>query len=376
MQSVLASVAFAVAFASPAGASAAKPTPPPTPTATAAAVLAGSIGLRLVDVPVAARDDPRARVYIVDHLAPGAVIHRRIEVSNTTPAAMHVVLYPAAATIANGSFLGSAGHTANELSTWASVRSDAGDVAAGGRVTASVTIAIPRDAAPGERYGVIWAETRSASGAGGGITQVSRVGIRLYVSVGPGGPPASDFTIRSLTAERSADGQPIVVATVHNNGGRALDLNGTLQLSDGPAGLSAGPFAAALGSTLAIGDTEPVTIVLDTRLPAGPWDAHVTLHSGLLERSARARLTFPTPGKRPPSVPRRTSADCPDTQSRSHCCAFRLRRDRCAQASARTRAHVEQLRPRLSYRALVDDAATRRGWVGVWSRRRRVLAAR
>ena len=144
----LAVLAFSVVIALPAGA------------ATAAA--AGSIGLRLVDVPLAARGDPRARLYIVDHLAPGTVIHRRIEVSNTTASTVHVVLYPAAATIANGSFLGAAGHTPNDLSTWTSVSPGASDVPAGGRVTAAVTITVPSDAAPGEQYGVVWAEARSA----------------------------------------------------------------------------------------------------------------------------------------------------------------------------------------------------------------------
>jgi hypothetical protein len=48
-----------------------------------------------------------------------------------------------------------------------------------------VTIRVPRDAAPGERYGVVWAETRAGPDSGDGITQVNRVGIRLYLSVGP-----------------------------------------------------------------------------------------------------------------------------------------------------------------------------------------------
>ncbi len=45
------------------------------------------LGIRLVDVPVATADDPRALVYIIDHVAPGALIERRIEVSNRTGAA-------------------------------------------------------------------------------------------------------------------------------------------------------------------------------------------------------------------------------------------------------------------------------------------------
>ncbi len=86
----------------------------------------------------------------------------------------------------------------------------------------------------------------------------------------------------------------MVVATVHNTGGRALDMYGTLQLTAGPGGLRVGPFPANLGVTLAIGDSEPVTIVLDRRLPAGPWDAGVTLHSGLISNSAQATITFPS----------------------------------------------------------------------------------
>lgn len=257
---------------------------------------AGSIGIRLVDAPVAARTDPRAQVYVVDHLAPGAVIHRRVEVSNTTSASANVALYSAAAKIIKGTFVGSAGHTQNDLSTWTSISPDTPIVAAGGSSIATVTISVPRDAAPGEQYGVVWAEVRSSKSAATGVTQVSRVGIRLYISVGPGGAPAAAFSIDSLTAQRAADGRPEILASVHNTGGRALDMSGKLLLAAGPGGLSAGPFNAALGTTLAIGDIEPVTVMLDKQLPAGPWKATITLRSGLLERSATATITFPNKG--------------------------------------------------------------------------------
>ena len=286
---VVAALALTAVVAAPTSAFAAGSTPVPR------AAPAGNIGLRLVDVPVASNNDPRARIYVVDHVAPGTVVNRGIEIANTTSTTAHVVVYPAAATIANGSFLGAAGHTPNELSTWTSVRPDAPDVPAGGRVTAIVTITVPADAAPGEQYGVVWAEAASAVAAGG-VVQASRVGIRVYLSVGPGGAPAADFTIDSLTAKRSTDGRPTVLASVHNTGGRALDVNGSLQLLAGPGGLNAGPFPATLGTTLGIDDTEPVTIPLDKQLPAGPWHARINLHSGLLERDARATITFPGVG--------------------------------------------------------------------------------
>ena len=300
---VLATVAFAafaVAVGAPVSVSSAAQVAI-APVARGRAAPAGNMGVQLLDVPLAAYADPRARLYIIDRLHPGTTIHRRIEISNTTASSMRIVTYPAAATISQGAFVGAAAHTPNELSTWTSVLPGASNIPSGGHAIATVTIAVPRNAPPGEQYGVVWAETRSAPPADGGITQVSRVGIRLYLSIGPGGAPASEFTIGSLTGKRSPDGQPMVVASVHNTGGRALDMSGTLQLSSGPGGLSAGPFKANLGTTMAIGATEPIIIMLDRQIPDGPWHALVTLRSGLLERSARATISFPATGA--PSSP-------------------------------------------------------------------------
>ena len=265
------------------------PTPPP---------IAGSVGMRLVDAPSSADGDPRALLYIVDHLAPGDVITRRVEVSNGTAGIASIAMYSSAASIVQGSFVGAASDTANALSSWTTVSPGVAEVTAGGRAIATVTISVPVDAAPGEQYGVVWAQVRSDPDASG-ITQISRVGIRLYVSVGSGAPPPANFTIDSLTAVRSPEGVPSIVANVHNTGGRALDMSGTVELAGGPGGLNAGPFPVELGVTLAIGTTEPLTIPLDRTLPAGPWLVTITLHSGLVEGSAQASLTFPEVGAGP-----------------------------------------------------------------------------
>lgn len=251
------------------------------------------IGVRLVDAPVAARDNPRARVYIVDHVAPGTVIERRVEVSNDTGSDAEVAVYPAAADLTDGSFVGLDADTPNELSTWTSVSHPKLSLAAGERANVAVEIDVPDDAAPGEQYAVIWAQTTSPAADGNGVTQVSRVGIRVYLSVGPGGEPASAFTIESFTAARGEAGNPTVQAVVHNTGGRALDLSGTLKLTDGPGGLSAGPFPVELGTTLGVGQTAPVNVELDDQLPNGPWKAEIELTSGLLTESAQATITFP-----------------------------------------------------------------------------------
>jgi len=259
----------------------------------------GGIGVQLIDAPAAGAEDPRARLYIIDHLAPGSVIERRIEVTNTTADPAPIRMYAAGASIDDGTFTGDAGDSPNELSTWNTVRPDNLDLEAGANAIVTVTITVPSDAAPGERYAVVWAEIRSGA-TSSGVEQVNRVGIREYLSVGPGGPPAADFIIDSLTASRAADGAPLVLASVHNTGGRALDMAGELELLDGPGGLHAGPFPASLGSTLAIGEGTQVVIPLDAQVPDGPWQAMITLRSGLLERSAQATLTFPRAGSAAP----------------------------------------------------------------------------
>jgi hypothetical protein len=237
-------------------------------------------------------------LYIVDHLAPGAVITRRVEVSNGTSGIASIAMYSSAASIVRGAFVGAASDTANDLSSWTTVNPGLVEVTSGGRSLTTVTISVPADAAPGEQYGVVWAQVRSAPDTSG-ITQISRVGIRLYVSVGSGSPPPANFTIDSLTAVRSAEGAPSIAANVHNTGGRALDMSGTVELASGPGGLKGGPFPVELGVTLAIGTSEQLTIPLDKALPAGPWRVTITLHSGLVERSAQASLTFPEAGAGP-----------------------------------------------------------------------------
>lgn len=254
---------------------------------------AQTVGIRIVDAPTNRADDPRARQYIVDHVAPGTTISRRVEVSNDTAETQVVQLYPAAGSIRDGNFQFGDGRAANDLTSWTTVDPTSVSPPSGGKSLATVTIAVPADASPGERYGVVWAELPAAVPPGGGIAAVNRVGVRIYLSVGEGSEPASDFGITTFEARRDAEGNPLVAATVHNTGGRALDLSGELRLTNGPGGLSAGPFEATLGTTLGIGQTEPVLVILDPAIPAGPWDARIVLRSGITEREATAKITFP-----------------------------------------------------------------------------------
>ncbi|GAA3421947.1 peptidase [Streptosporangium vulgare] len=266
--------------------------------AQAARSSASGIGIRLLEAPVAARADKRAWTYIIDHLAPGSVIHRRVEVFNTTGSPKQLSIYTAAAQIRDRKFQFAADHTANELSTWTTLDRHEVILAPQGRSAVTATISVPDDAAPGERYAMIWAETAKAAPPAGGVAQINRVGIRLYLDVGRGNPPASDFTIDSLTAQRSPTGQQIVLAQVHNTGGRALDLSGDLKLTSSSGSLhhSAGPFKVETGTTLAPGDVGPVTVALTEQVPDGPWRARMRLESGLTKRTAEATIQFPATG--------------------------------------------------------------------------------
>jgi hypothetical protein len=201
---VLTSALVVAAFAAATGTAAAAPAAVATTPSSSVAPNPGGVGLRLLDAPTAAADDPRARLYIVDHLAPGAVIHRRVEVSNTTSAPVHVAVYSAAASIADGSFTGAAGHTPNELSSWTTLSQDVVDLAPGAKAPDTVTVTVPANAAPGEQYAAVWAEISSPTASG--VTLVNRVGVRMYLSVGGDNAPPSRFTLDSLTAARATDG--------------------------------------------------------------------------------------------------------------------------------------------------------------------------
>ena len=283
-------------------------TGPLTTPASAAGQVSGpgGVGIRLLDVPAGAVNNPRARQYIVDDLAPGQTIRQRIAVSNTTTSELHVAIYPAAASIAGGSFVGASAHTADDLSTWTTVSRPTLAVPAGSTVVDTVTIAIPAQASPGERYAVVWAEIRSSQ-AGGTIELVNRAGIRMYVYVG-GTNPATSFTVETLTGQRNSSGHPLVRAQVHNTGGLAVDLAGTLTLSSVTGQLTAGPYSAQLGTTLAPGQSEPVWFVPPSQVNDGPWNATVTLHSGPTQEAYRAKITFPRgPGTAPQGVAHPTS---------------------------------------------------------------------
>ena len=252
------------------------------------------LGVRLLEGPADSVGDPRAHEYIVDHLAPGTTISRQIAFSNGNAEAADLSFYAAAADIHDGTFVPGAGHAANELTGWTTFSPSSAMLAPGEILPVTVTIAVPADATAGERYAAALGELAAPPATGGGVSSVSRVGIRIYLSVGPGGAAVTSFSIDSMTAQRDADGVPFVTAQVHNSGERAIDLTGELALTNGPASLSAGPFPVRSVATLAVGGSGTVTVLLDPGLPNGPWDGRITLESGKTSETVTGRLMFPT----------------------------------------------------------------------------------
>lgn len=256
----------------------------------------GSVTIALLDVATELKDDPRANVYITDNVAPGRTIAHHVRVTNHTGADATLDVYTGPAKIVDGTFTPEERGETSPLTSWIAVDKSELTLADGQSDDVTVTIAVPKDAPETEQYGVIWASTQPAPGTDG-VQVVSRVGIRTYLSVGEGNGPPSDFTITEVTPQRDADGNATVVATVHNTGGRAVDLTGTLDLTNGPGGLTAQTVQAQTVTVAPGGDGNVTfTVPNSATLPAGPWQTEVKLASGFNKHDMATSITFPDKG--------------------------------------------------------------------------------
>jgi hypothetical protein len=263
---------------------------PAAPSAGRAVSPGGQIGIKLVQLTGSNASNIRAEEYIVGRLAPGAVLRREVQVSNLGSAPAELTLYPAAGSIARGTFQFAAGHTQDDMTTWISLSRSALTLAAHTTASLTATVSVPKNAPSGEQYGVIWAQ--EVSKGTGNVTLVSRVGIRLYLSIGLGGAAAAGFVLGTPDSGRTSAGIAFVRVPVHNTGGTAVDVRGTLQLSGGPGGVSAGPFPAETVDTLASGQSYPDTFTLSKSLPDGPWQASFSMVSGLITKTEKVTLNF------------------------------------------------------------------------------------
>jgi hypothetical protein len=258
----------------------------------------GSIGISLIEDAASPVDD-RSRMYIVEHASPGDELQREIEVQNASPERQHVELYAVAASVEDEAFTAAEGRGGNDLSDWTKMEQSSVDLGPGQHASVGVTIEVPETAPRGERYAAVFAEV---TGDDGVVRQVHRVGIRVYLSVGPGGEPPADFGIDDVdVAVPPGDAWPVLTARVHNTGERALDMSGSVSLQRGGGTMSAGPFDFTTGVTILPGRSGHVEAVMDEPLPAGEWVAEVVLASGDVERTAKANIVIPGPAEAEPS---------------------------------------------------------------------------
>ncbi|MFG1848184.1 hypothetical protein [Micromonospora carbonacea] len=248
-----------------------------------------------MEIPVARAKDPRARTYIIDHLRPGTTIHRRVEVHNDSPKRQHIEIYPAGATIEKNTFTALPDRTGNELSSWVSTEVASVDLPPRARERVKVTIRVPDTASAGERYAAVLAEVAQPPTDGGNIGQIRRVGVRIYLNIGPGGEPPTDFRIGEMTVSSGPGRWPIVTAPVHNTGQRALDMTGHLSLSRESGTAEAGPFKITTGVTILPGQTGHVSAEVTEPMAPGRWKAHLVLTSGVVQRTAEGAITLPGP---------------------------------------------------------------------------------
>ncbi|GEE01061.1 hypothetical protein nbrc107696_15070 [Gordonia spumicola] len=262
---------------------------------------AGSIGIRLVDVPAKAKDDPRAKLYIVDNMKPGSTITRRVQVTNNTGHRATVKMYAGPARITDGTFMFDEPGATSALTSWIHVDKPTLTLDDHEDAKVTVTIAVPADAPEMEQYAVVWASL-TTPGENGGIGAESRVGVRVYLSVGPGNGPPSDFSIDAVTGSRTDDGRATVRAKVTNTGGRAVDISGDLKLTHGPGDLTAGKVGST-GVTIPPGESSDVvfTVPNSAQLPDGPWSASVSLASGVHKHTKDQSVTFTAPADSGPA---------------------------------------------------------------------------
>src|ERR1700754_4532684 len=88
------------------------------PSPPAAAAEDQQVGIRLLEAPMARREDPRAHMYIVDHLNPRAQNSRRFEVLNKTDRAREFDIYAGSASLEENEFVFGEDHDGNELTSW------------------------------------------------------------------------------------------------------------------------------------------------------------------------------------------------------------------------------------------------------------------
>jgi len=193
----------------------------------------GGLGLGLVNIPASFRNIPNSNEWILERLEIGSTIKRDFQVINSTNKPMLVVLYPGAATNANGTFFGAPMGVKNDLVSWMTVSPSSVLIPAHQGINGLITITVPISAEPSMQYGLVWAQT--TLGINGGVTQINRVGIRMYDPVGDFAVPT--YIDKALPSSPANAGEIIPRATDGPTTGFVVTRGQTHSISDFLIGL-------------------------------------------------------------------------------------------------------------------------------------------
>lgn len=111
-------------------------------------------------------------------------------------------------------------------------------------------------------------------------------------------PQQKKVEITSVTAQRPAPDQLLLVVHVRNAGRRSIDLSGHTRLTDGPGDATGDGTAGPFGTqqvTIEPGQEADLDFALPATLQDGPWIASVTLTSGLYTATASASVALGAP---------------------------------------------------------------------------------
>ena len=244
-----------------------------------------SIGLS--DVGPTRTADPRHVHYIIDAVTRGNTLEREVVVTNATVNDLSIEVYVGDAAVRGRRFAFDDELRPGGVASWSRVAPSSLVLAAGASATAVVAITPPLDAAPGEHYGVIWAQLP----ARGDASVVNRVGVRMYLALGNGTVPPSDLSIDAITPSRDELGGAQLAVNVTNIGGRALDVAGTVELRS----REGSRLSAELdpGTVIPPGDSGEATARF-ADVDDGPWEATAVVRANGVERQAAGTITFPT----------------------------------------------------------------------------------
>jgi hypothetical protein len=204
----------------------------------------GGIGIGLVNIPTSFTNVPNSAEWILERLTPATTTTREFQVINSTDKPMFVVIYSGAATNNKGVFVGAPRGVTNELTSWSTVTPKSATIPAHQRIQGSITITVPTDAVPSMQYGLIWAQT--TVGTSGGVTQVNRVGIRMYDPVGDFVVP--EYVSNASANSKSSSGAVSPLASDAPSTGFVV----TQAQPDGLMGIPAGLEWAAIGFLVAV----------------------------------------------------------------------------------------------------------------------------